>query len=99
MSFLTGRFGRLAIPVGATLAGFFDVHAAVTSVPSIAAAASIPRVALITAVLLAVMTNTTTKLVAAVAAGGVAYGTHVAGGSAGCCARDVGTTAVDTIRV
>jgi uncharacterized membrane protein (DUF4010 family) len=80
ISYLTGRFGRLAIPVGAALAGFFDVHAAATSVLSVAATASIPRVELITAVLLAVTTNTTSKLVAAVAAGGIAYGTRVAGG-------------------
>lgn len=80
MAYVTGRFGQLALPVGAALAGFFDVHAAATSVLSVAAAAALPRTELVTAVLLAFSTNTTSKLVAAFSAGGPAYGARVAAG-------------------
>ncbi len=80
MAYLSARFGQLALPVGAALAGFFDVHAAATSVLSVAAAAALPRTELVTAVLLAFSTNATSKLVAAFGAGGSAYGTRVAAG-------------------
>ncbi len=80
MAYLTARFGQLALPLGAALSGFFDVHAAATSVLSVGAAAEIPPAELVTAVLLAFTTNTTSKLVAAVSAGGLAYGARVAGG-------------------
>ena len=80
MAYVAARFGQLAIPVGAALAGFFDVHAAATSVLSVAAAAELPRTELVTAVLLAFSTNTASKLVAAFGAGGAAYGTRVAAG-------------------
>jgi uncharacterized membrane protein (DUF4010 family) len=61
MAYLTARFGQLALPLGAALTGFFDVHAAATSVLSVGAAAEIPRAELVTAVLLAFTTNTTSK--------------------------------------
>jgi uncharacterized membrane protein (DUF4010 family) len=80
MAYLTARFGQFALPLGAALSGIFDVHAAATSVLSVAATAEIPRAELVTAVLLAFTTNTTSKLVAAVSAGGFAYGARVGAG-------------------
>jgi len=80
MGYLTARFGQFALPLGAALSGFFDVHAAATSVLSVGATAEIPRAELVTAVLLAFTTNTTSKLVAAVSAGGFAYGARVGAG-------------------
>ncbi|HET7757855.1 MAG TPA: DUF4010 domain-containing protein, partial [Steroidobacteraceae bacterium] len=80
MAYLTGRFGQLALPIGAGLTGFFDAHAAATSVLSLALATPLPRDELVTAVLLAFSTNTVSKLVAAVGAGDLAYGLRVAAG-------------------
>lgn len=80
MAYLTSQFGQLAAPVAATLAGFFDVHAAATSVLSVAATAALPPRETVLAVLLAFLANTTSKLVAAVGAGGLAYGVRVAAG-------------------
>lgn len=80
MAYLTARFGQLALPLGAALSGFFDVHAAATSVLSVGTSAEIPPTKLVTAVLLAFTTNTTSKIIAAVSAGGVPYGARVAMG-------------------
>ncbi len=80
MAYLSSRFGSLALPVGAALAGFFDVHAAAASVLSVAPTAGLPQAELLTAVLLAFTTNATSKLVAAVSSGGVEYGARVAVG-------------------
>lgn len=80
MAYLTGRFGQLALPIGAGVAGFFDAHAAATSVLSLALTTPLPGDELVTAVLLAFSTNTTSKLVAAASAGGFAYGVRVAAG-------------------
>ena len=80
MAYLTSHFGQLAVPVAATLAGFFDVHAAATSVLSVAATAKFPPTEVVMAVLLAFLANTTSKVVAAVGAGGLAYGLRVAAG-------------------
>lgn len=79
-AYLTGRFGQLALPVAATLAGFFDVHAAATSVLSVAATTTLAPTEALTAVLLAFLANTASKLVAAVTAGGLAYGLRAATG-------------------
>lgn len=80
MGYLTSHFGQLAVPVAATLAGFFDAHAAATSVLSVAATATLPPSEVVMAVLLAFLANTTSKLVAAVGAGGLAYGARVGAG-------------------
>lgn len=80
MAYLTSHFGQLAVPVTAALAGFFDVHAAATSVLSVAATARLPATEIVTSVLLAFLANTTSKLVAALGAGGLAYGIRVAAG-------------------
>jgi uncharacterized membrane protein (DUF4010 family) len=80
MAYLTARYGQLALPIGAALAGFFDVHASAASVLSVAATGAISRSQLVVAVLLAFTTNTTSKLVAAVSIGGLAYGVRVASG-------------------
>jgi uncharacterized membrane protein (DUF4010 family) len=80
MAYLTRRFGQVALPVGAALTGFFDVHAAATSVLSVAADARLPPAELVRSVLLAFTTNTISKLVAGASAGGLAYGARVAAG-------------------
>lgn len=80
MAYLTHRFGQLALPVTATLAGFFDVHAAAASVLSVASTATLPRTGVVMAVLMAFVANTTSKMVAAVSAGGLAYGARVSAG-------------------
>jgi uncharacterized membrane protein (DUF4010 family) len=80
MAYLTARFGQLALPVSAGLAGFFDVHASAASVLSVAAADATPRTELVAAVLLAFTTNTTSKLIAAMSVGGFAYGVRVTAG-------------------
>ncbi|HYL01551.1 MAG TPA: DUF4010 domain-containing protein [Steroidobacteraceae bacterium] len=81
MAYATSRFGQLAVPLGTALAGFFDVHAAAASALSVTATTSpLPSQQIVRAVLLAVTTNTASKLVAAVSAGGLAYGARVAAG-------------------
>jgi len=80
MALLTRHFGQLALPLGAALAGFFDVHAAAASVLSVAAGTALPRSQLLTAVLLAFSTNTMSKVIAAIGAGGLAYGARVGAG-------------------
>lgn len=80
MAYLTDRFGQTALSLGAALTGFFDVHAAASSVLSVAAAAPPEETDTLRAVLLAFTTNTTSKLVAAVSSGGLAYGGLVAMG-------------------
>jgi uncharacterized membrane protein (DUF4010 family) len=80
MGYLAGRFGTLALPVGAAVTGFFDVHAAATSVLSVAAASAQPANEVDVAVMLAFTTNTISKLFAAVSAGGFSYGVRVAVG-------------------
>ena len=62
------------MPVASAFTGFFDVHTASTSVLSIAAAEELPRAEIVTAVLLAFTTNTTSRLVAAASAGGLTGG-------------------------
>jgi len=73
-------FWGIGCAVSAALAGFFDVHAAATSVLSLASKGTVPRAELVTAVLLVFSTNTISKLVAALSAGGFAYGIRVAAG-------------------
>jgi uncharacterized membrane protein (DUF4010 family) len=81
MAYATSRFGQLAVSLGTALAGFFDVHAAAASALSVTATTSpLPSQEIVRAVLLAVTTNTASKLVAAVSAGGLAYGARVAAG-------------------
>lgn len=81
MAYMTNRFGQLAVSLGTALAGFFDVHAAAASALAVTAATSpLPPPAVMTAVLMAVTTNTVSKLVAAVSGGGLAYGVRVAAG-------------------
>ncbi len=80
MSLATQRFGHLAIPVSAALAGFFDVHAAAASTLAMATTAPLPRDELALAVAFAFSTNTVSKLVAAFVAGGARYGLPVTAG-------------------
>ena len=67
-------------PAGAALAGFFDAHAAATSVQSLGSAGLLPAPGLVTAVLVGTSTNTLSKLVAAFGTGGVGYGLRVMAG-------------------
>lgn len=76
----TAQFGRLALSVGAALAGLADVHAASASVLSVAAAGEVEPSAAVSGVLLAFTANTLSKLVAASGAGGMAYGMRVSAG-------------------
>lgn len=80
MAYLSARFGGLALPIGATLAGFFDAHAAASSVLSVAEQSALPKAEVLTAVLLAFTTNTASKVVAALSAGGIGYGARVTAG-------------------
>ncbi len=81
MAYMTNRFGQLAVSLGTALAGFFDVHAAAASALSVTATTSpLPAQEVVRAVLMAVTTNTVSKLVAAVSGGGLAYGVRVAAG-------------------
>lgn len=69
--------GQSAALVAATLAGSLDVHAAAASVLSLAAAGSMPVGDAQLALLLALSANTAGKAVAALWAGGRAYGLRV----------------------
>jgi len=80
MAFLRNHVGGWAVAVSTALAGFFDVHAAAASALSLAASGGAPRAGMLTAVLLALSTNTISKIVAALATGGTAYGLRVLAG-------------------
>lgn len=80
MTLMTGRFGALALPLSAGLAGFFDVHAAAASVLAVTKSQPVPPAQAALAILAAFSANTTSKIVAALGAGGLAYGTRVAAG-------------------
>ena len=75
-------FGQPSVTLSAALAGFFDVHAAATSALSLSAAGLLAGPALLTSVLVAVTTNTISKMVAAFSTGGMRYGLRVSAGLA-----------------
>jgi len=75
-------FGQPSVTLSAALAGFFDVHAAATSALSLSAAGLLTGPALLTSVLVAVTTNTISKMVAAFSTGGSRYGLRVSAGLA-----------------
>lgn len=80
MALLRNHVGGWAVPASTALAGFFDVHAAAASALSMAASGDSAREGMKTAVLLALSTNTISKVVAAFGAGGSAYGLRVLAG-------------------
>jgi uncharacterized membrane protein (DUF4010 family) len=74
------RFGALAIPVGAALGGFFDAHASSASALSMVASGRYPAALALLPVLLALTSNSVSKLVVAFVAGGIHYGLRVGAG-------------------
>lgn len=80
MGVLASRYGQLAVPAGAALAGFVDVHAAATSVLAIGTADGLSAADARTAVLLAFSANSVSKVGAAWLSGGSAYGWRVSVG-------------------
>jgi uncharacterized membrane protein (DUF4010 family) len=83
MGLLNSHYGQVAAGMTAAITGFFDVHAAATSSLSLAAAGGIPPQDVLLLMLMALSTNTISKLIAAFASGGAAYGLRVAGGLLG----------------
>jgi uncharacterized membrane protein (DUF4010 family) len=75
------RYGRSGIIVTTALAGFADVHAAAASVLSLAAGGGIAPNEVVLPILIALSTNTTSKLIAA-SGGGRAYQLRVSAGLA-----------------
>lgn len=80
MGVLASRYGQLAVPAGAALAGFVDVHAAATSVLAIGTADGLSAADARTAVLLAFSANSVSKVGAAWLSGESAYGWRVSAG-------------------
>jgi uncharacterized membrane protein (DUF4010 family) len=77
---LNSQYGQLAAGVTAAITGLFDVHAAATSSLSLAAAGTVAPRDILLPVLMALSTNTLSKLVAAFVSGGAAYSLRVAAG-------------------
>ncbi len=71
------RFGDLGVLAGAAVAAFADVHAPAASLFSLFAAGRIDSHMLGSGVLLALVTNTVTRIVAAFVAGGAGYALRV----------------------
>ncbi|MBS0377136.1 MAG: MgtC/SapB family protein [Proteobacteria bacterium] len=78
MSYITDRFGNLGLAIGAALTGFVDVHAATTSVLSVAKLQPTSGHEVLIAVLCAFSTNTISKIIAGFSSGGLRYGGFVA---------------------
>ena len=78
VSLVSAHLGPTAATFAAALAGLFDVHAASASTLSLAVTGQIAAGDMIRLpVLIAITTNTASKLGAAYLGGGVAYGTQV----------------------
>jgi uncharacterized membrane protein (DUF4010 family) len=77
VSLVSRYLGDVAAGVTAAVAGAFDVHAAVASTLSLAAGGKTAAAAVRLPVLAALSANTVSKVVAAFASGGLAYGTQV----------------------
>lgn len=74
------RFGTLAVTVGTALGGFFDAHASSASALSLVASGAYPETMAMLPVLLALSTNTASKIVVAFVAGGADYGMRISTG-------------------
>lgn len=75
-------YGQPSATVSAALAGFFDVHAAATSVLALGATGILAGPVVTASVLVAVTTNTISKMAAALSIGGWWYGLRVCAGLA-----------------
>ena len=71
---LKAKFGETGMVLGAALAGFVDTHAAAMSVASLVTAGKVPAHQALLPILIAMTTNTFTKMCAAISAG---YGDFV----------------------
>jgi uncharacterized membrane protein (DUF4010 family) len=71
---LKAKFGETGMVLGAALAGFVDTHAAAMSVASLVTAGKVPAHQALLPILIAMTTNTFTKVCAAISAG---YGDFV----------------------
>jgi uncharacterized membrane protein (DUF4010 family) len=74
------RFGQLAVTIGVTLGGFFDAHAAAASVFSLIANGTHPANNAALPMLLALSSNTVSKLGVAFISGGATFGFRVGAG-------------------
>lgn len=77
VSLVDTLLGGTAAAAATAIAGAFDVHAAATSTLSLAASGKLPTPAVRLPILVAFSANTITKLVAAFAGGGRAFGAQV----------------------
>ena len=77
---LDAWLGRAGLLAGASLAGFADTHAPAVSVASLATAGKIAPPEAILPIMLALSTNTATKVVMAVASGGARFAAQVVPG-------------------
>jgi uncharacterized membrane protein (DUF4010 family) len=78
-AWLAQRFGATGALLGIGLGGFADAHSATASAGALAAEGVLGRPIALLAVLLALTTNTVTKLVVAVSTGGARYAALLAG--------------------
>jgi uncharacterized membrane protein (DUF4010 family) len=76
-AFAQARFGQAAIAVTAAIAGFADAHATAGSAASLHAAGQVSDTIAISAVLVALSTNTATKAVLAFTSGSRRFGREV----------------------
>jgi uncharacterized membrane protein (DUF4010 family) len=79
-AWLADRYGALGASLGVALAGFADVHAAAASAATLAAYGSLPSDQAIVGILLALSTNTISKVIVAFVTGGRAFGLRVVAG-------------------
>lgn len=77
LALANARYGGLAVSVGAALSGFFDTHAVGASVFSLMANGNLAAGAIAFPVLLAMTTNTVSKIVVAFLSGGFQYAWRV----------------------
>lgn len=77
---LQAWFGQTGLWIGAAVAGFADTHSAAVSVASLVASGKLPVEDASVPILCALTTNTVTKLVVAVAAGGIRFAARIAPG-------------------
>lgn len=80
MTLANQHFGATALGISTTLAGFADVHAACASLLTLAVSGKLDAQQALLPLLLAVSSNTVSKIVAAWVAGGAAYGARVGAG-------------------
>lgn len=81
-AFLQDRFGASGIAFAAALAGLVDTHAAAISVASLVATGKLEASDAVTPILIALSTNTISKIVFAAASGGRAFAVRVVPGVA-----------------